>query len=52
MKFRKKPVVIEAFRLNCEHAPDWFVEAMNTGTAQRNSAGVLSERQNSLSTKP
>jgi uncharacterized protein (DUF2147 family) len=27
MKFRKKPVVIEAFRLGCDGMPDWFCDA-------------------------
>ena len=35
MKYRKKPVVIEAFRLNFEPPTDWFVVAMNAGVAQR-----------------
>jgi hypothetical protein len=25
MKFRKKPVVIEAFRYNLDNRPDWFM---------------------------
>lgn len=32
MKFRKKPVVIEAFRPNIDlPAPDWFLNAINKG---------------------
>lgn len=28
MKFRKKPVVIEAFRLGIDNMPDWFMDAV------------------------
>lgn len=31
MKFRKKPVVIEAFRLGYDNMPDWFVEKRSAG---------------------
>lgn len=30
MKFRKKPVVIEAFRLGPDAMPDWFLDQMAT----------------------
>ena len=26
MKYRKKPVVIEAFRLGIDYIPDWFMD--------------------------
>lgn len=26
MKYRKKPVVIEAFRFSVDHIPDWFMD--------------------------
>lgn len=32
MKFRKKPVVIEAFRMNFEDTPDWFRDRVADGT--------------------
>lgn len=28
MKYRKKPVVIEAFRLGIDNIPDWFMNAV------------------------
>lgn len=28
MKYRKKPVVIEAFKLGVDHMPDWFMDAV------------------------
>lgn len=28
MKFRKKPVVIEAFQLGIDNMPDWFMDAV------------------------
>lgn len=31
MKYRKKPVEIEAFRLGYEYFPEWFVNAYNDG---------------------
>lgn len=31
MKYRKKPVVIEAFCLGADPFPDWFLEARNQG---------------------
>lgn len=30
MKFRKKPVVIEAFRYNLDSRPDWFSDKVST----------------------
>jgi len=39
-KFRKKPVVIEAFRWNTGYAaPDWFISARNDGTVAANREG-------------
>ena len=36
MKYRKKPVVIEAFQYDGDivniNAPDWAIEAINSGT--------------------
>lgn len=29
MKFRKKPVVIEAFCLGLDHIPDWFMDQVS-----------------------
>ena len=31
-KFRKKPVVIEAFQTGSSDAPDWALDALNKGT--------------------
>ncbi|EGD47070.1 hypothetical protein Cpap_1462 [Ruminiclostridium papyrosolvens DSM 2782] len=31
MKYRKKPVVVEAFNQNQEETPDWFIEAIISG---------------------
>lgn len=31
MKYRKKPVEIEAFRLGYEHFPEWLINAHNAG---------------------
>ena len=33
MKYRKRPVVIEAFKLGADHMPDWFMDAMTEGKA-------------------
>ncbi|MBR8073323.1 hypothetical protein KDX14_27740 [Burkholderia cenocepacia] len=33
MKFRKKPVVIEAFRLGHDNMPDWFCDARSANIA-------------------
>jgi len=35
MKYRKKPVVVEAFKVGDE-APIWFIKAYNRGLAYRN----------------
>ncbi len=32
MKFRKKPVVIEAFRLGVDSIPDWFMDRVSDCT--------------------
>jgi hypothetical protein len=31
MKYRKKPVVVEAFQLGIDDAPEWFADAMRNG---------------------
>ena len=31
MKYRKKPIVIEAFKLGADPMPDWFAEAITEG---------------------
>jgi hypothetical protein len=31
MKYRKKPVVVEAFRLSVDNMPDWFCDAVKRG---------------------
>ena len=33
MKYRKKPVVIEAFRLDIDCIPDWFMQKLVNGEA-------------------
>jgi len=30
MKFRKKPVVIEAFRMGIDYIPDWFMDKVSS----------------------
>lgn len=30
MKYRKKPVVIEAFRLGIDYIPDWFMDKVSS----------------------
>lgn len=30
MKYRKKPVVVEAFRLGIDYIPDWFMDKVTT----------------------
>lgn len=30
MKYRKKPVVIDAFRLGIDNIPDWFMDKVTT----------------------
>jgi hypothetical protein len=32
MKYRKKPVVIEAFKFSIDIMPDWFYDYVNIGT--------------------
>jgi len=32
MKYRKKPVVIEAFRMGIDHIPDWFMDKVSHWT--------------------
>ena len=32
MKFRKKPVVIEAFKLGSDPMPDWFMDRVSAST--------------------
>lgn len=40
MKYRKKPVVIEAFRIGIDPIPDWFMDKVTTNDAiLRNSCG-------------
>lgn len=34
MKYRKKPVIIEAFRYHYENEPGWFKEALRNGTVK------------------
>ena len=31
MKYRKKPIVIEAFLLGVDEEPEWFIQAKNKG---------------------
>lgn len=38
MKFRKKPIVVEAFRIGIDPTPEWFVGAM------RNSNSIILKR--------
>ncbi len=33
MKYRKKPVVVEAFRLGFDYIPDWFMDAVTANDA-------------------
>ena len=42
MKFRKKPVVIDAFRMGQETPPDWFMDRVTTGDAVQ--CGMNSDR--------
>ena len=32
MKYRKKPVVVEAFRMGMEEIPDWFMDKVISNT--------------------
>ena len=40
MKYRKKPVVIEAFCLGADPFPDWFLEARNQGSVRTYAEGT------------
>ena len=40
MKYRKKPVVIEAFCLGGGAMPDWFLDARSAGTVRTYSEGT------------
>lgn len=31
MKYRKRPVVIEAFQMGVDYIPDWFMDAVSSG---------------------
>ena len=33
MKYRKKPVEVEAFRINIDYIPDWFMDKVTTNEA-------------------
>ena len=35
MKYRKKPIVIEAFLLGIDEEPEWFIEAKNNHTVKK-----------------
>ena len=37
MKYKKKPVVIEAFRFGYDSIPPWFVEAVHNGIVKHES---------------
>lgn len=32
MKYRKKPIVVEAFLLGVDEKPEWFIQAKNKGS--------------------
>ena len=40
MKYRKKPVVIEAFRLGIDNIPDWFMNAITKKDAILHGTGT------------
>ena len=40
MKFRKKPVVIDAFCLGMDSMPDWFLDARSADTLRTFAAGT------------
>lgn len=42
MKYRKKPVVIEAFRIGLDYIPDWFMDRVsdNSIILRTNAAGT------------
>lgn len=42
MKYRKKPVVIEAFKYCYENEPSWFKDALNDGTVKIAKNNMLS----------
>lgn len=44
MKFRKKPVVIEAFKLGTDSMPDWFMDRVSTNTIILLSSGSPRDR--------
>lgn len=39
LRWRKKPVVIEAFQLCYGSWPDWFADAVHSGSARMNADG-------------
>ena len=41
MKFRKKPIAIEAFLLGVDETPDWFIKAMREKIAIINNTHVI-----------
>lgn len=43
-KYRKKPVVIDAFRFGIDPKPDWFLEAILNGVAKCHTSGECSGR--------
>lgn len=40
MRYRKKPVVIEAFRLGHDDMPDWFLDARSQDTVRTYAQGT------------
>ena len=40
MKFRKKPVVIEAFKIGIDSIPDWFMDAVTNGIVALNFSSI------------
>lgn len=40
MKYRKKPVVIDAFQLGVDAFPDWFMDARSRGTVRTYAEGT------------
>ena len=38
MKYRKRPVVIDAFKLGADDMPDWFMDAAADGIVKLNNA--------------
>lgn len=41
MKFRKKPVVIEAFRFGFDSRPDWFCDKVSTNDVITDESGCV-----------